>query len=117
MLPSPDDYEIAPADLKALLDDESAPEIRLIDCREEDEFAICRIEGAELIPLSVFGAVAPPRLIGSGDERPVIVYCHHGMRSLNATMFLRQNGRAEVWSLSGGINLWSKEIDASVPRY
>lgn len=114
MLPSPDNYEIAPADLKALLDDDSAPEIRLVDCREEDEFAICRIEGAELIPLSVFAATAPPRLIDSG---PVVVYCHHGMRSMNATMFLRDKGLDTVWSLAGGIDLWSMEIDESVPRY
>ena len=117
MLPSPDEYEISPAALKALLDDDSAPDIRLVDCREEEEFAICRIDGAELIPLSVFGELGPKRLVSADDERPIGVYCHHGMRSMSATIFLRNKGRTDVWSLAGGIELWSKDIDPSVPRY
>ncbi|HRQ90184.1 MAG TPA: rhodanese-like domain-containing protein [Bacteroidia bacterium] len=117
MLPSPDDYEIAPPTLAVLRADADAPEIRLIDCREEDEHRLCRIEGAELIPLSRFAELAPAALLGSGDERPVVVYCHHGMRSMHATLFLRQRGRKQVWSLAGGIDLWSQLVDAEVPRY
>ncbi|MDF1815705.1 MAG: rhodanese-like domain-containing protein [Verrucomicrobiales bacterium] len=113
-LPALDNPEILPSELLPVLNSEPVP-VRLVDCREEDEFAICRIEGAELIPLSRFGELAPT-LLGN-EERPVVIYCHHGMRSLQATGFLRQRGLEKVWSLSGGIERWSVEIDDSVPRY
>jgi rhodanese-related sulfurtransferase len=116
-LPPPDALEIAPAELHALLEDSGTSALRLVDCREPDEHAICRIEGAELIPLSRFGEEAARRLLGEEDPRPLVVYCHHGMRSLHATAFLRERGRRETWSLSGGIDLWSRQIDPEVPRY
>jgi len=116
MLPAIDDFEITPAALNELLQSPGAPAFRLIDCREDDEFSLCRIEGAELFPLSRF-ADAPASLLAPDDDRALIVYCHHGMRSMNATMFLRNRGKEKVWSLAGGIELWSTSIDPSVPRY
>lgn len=115
MLPSPDEFEITPDELHALLRDEKAPAFHLLDCREEDEFAICKIERAVLLPLSRFADEAPEFL--KDNELPVVVYCHHGMRSMNATLFLRQKGFARTWSLAGGIDLWSTRIDREVPRY
>lgn len=116
-LPSLDEFEISPASLAILRNDPDSPDLRLVDCREEDEHALCRIEGADLIPLSRFGEEAMRKILQSDDPRPVIVYCHHGMRSLHATMFLRQRGKKETWSLAGGIDLWSRQIDPEVPRY
>lgn len=113
-LPSPDVYEISVEDLAALRAAPDKTTFHLIDCREEDEFAICRIEGARLVPLSRFVELSPALI---EDETPVIVYCHHGMRSLNATHYLRQRGHANTWSLAGGIDLWSIRIDPEVPRY
>lgn len=117
MLPSTELFEITPADLKQLLDSKPVTDFRLIDCREEDEFGFCRIEGAELHPLSRFHADAHRLLLNPADERPLVVYCHHGMRSMNATLFLREKGKKKVWSLAGGIDLWSSLIDPAVPRY
>ncbi|NNE93371.1 MAG: rhodanese [Verrucomicrobiales bacterium] len=114
-LPSLDEFEISPARLSELLE-ENPEAIRLIDCREEDEFALCKIEGAELLPLSTFAESGGPALL-SDESKPAVIYCHHGMRSLQTTMFVRQRGRADVWSLAGGIDLWSQEIDPTVPRY
>lgn len=118
-LPSTTDIEVSPSEVAALRKDTDSPLFRLVDCREEDEFSLCRIEGAELIPLSRFGELAPGLLLPSEEESeiPVIVYCHHGMRSLHATMFLRERGIDQAWSMSGGINQWSLEIDPGVPRY
>lgn len=113
-LPPIEDFEITPGKLLPLLNSQPAG-IRLIDCREEDEFAICRIEGADLMPLSRFAEEAPRRL--QSETLPIVVYCHHGMRSLQATNFLRNQGIEKVWSLNGGIDRWSLEIDESVPRY
>lgn len=89
--------------------------VRLVDCREQDEFAICHIANAELIPLSAFRTEAPAKL--TDKNQPIVVYCHHGMRSLKATHFLLQLGYTDVRSLRGGIDAWSTEIDPSVPRY
>ncbi len=116
MLPKTEEFEISAAKLAAILNDDSAPEIRLIDCREEDEYYICRIEGGELRPLSDFVEQARVHLLDDPGI-PMIVYCHHGIRSMQATMFLRQWGRENVWSLAGGIDLWSQEIDPEVGRY
>jgi len=116
MLPSTDVHEIEPDHLHRVLGDEATTSVRLVDCREDDEFALCRIEGAELIPLSGFAESAPSRLVHD-DAAPVVVYCHHGVRSLQATRFLRSQGLDRVWSLAGGIDRWSREIDPKVPRY
>lgn len=118
MLPDDEQFEITVQEVAALRADADSP-VRIIDCREDDEFAYCRMEGAELIPLSRFAELAETRLLAEEGETaaPVVVYCHHGMRSMNATQFLRAKGRTRVWSMRGGIDAWSAEIDPEVPRY
>lgn len=87
----------------------------LIDCREEDELAICQIPGNRWIPLQQI----PRSLesIRSESERGVVVYCHHGMRSLSAVEFLRARGIDRAFTMSGGIDDWSRTIAPEVPRY
>lgn len=85
----------------------------ILDVREESEFAKCRIAGAKLIPLGVL----PSRIAEIPKDMPVIVHCHHGGRSMRAVTWLRQNGFDNSSNLAGGIDAWSREIDASVPRY
>lgn len=87
----------------------------LIDCREPDEHAIARIEGAVLIPMQTI----PERLADLEPQRagPIVVHCHHGVRSLRVVRFLRERGFAEAWSMAGGIDAWSLEIDPATPRY
>lgn len=116
MLPPADSLEIGVEETARLLGDDSEDVIRLVDCREEDEFALCRIPGAELKPLSRFPEEARNGLL-SDHDRPVVVYCHHGMRSLQATNYLRQLGYDRVWSMTGGIDAWSRDIDPDVSRY
>ena len=105
--------EIAPEELQALL--EAKAPFRLIDCREADEWHICRIEGAQLLPLSNFAEEVQMKL--KDKDAPVVVYCHHGVRSMRATLWLRQQGFHQAQSLRGGIDLWSEMIDPTVPRY
>ncbi len=88
---------------------------RLIDCREEEELAICRIEGNEWYPLGLFPGVRKKLL--ARNERGVVVYCHHGMRSLRAAQYLRSIGVENAFSMSGGIEEWSQRIDPDVARY
>ena len=88
---------------------------RLIDCRQPDEWDICHLDGAQLVPLGEF----PYRLeaLKEDTERGVVVYCHHGMRSLRATAFLRENGVENVFSMAGGIDAWSRTVDPDVAQY
>lgn len=101
--------------VKSRLDSPAAEEWLLVDCREPDEHATANISGAQLIPMSQL----PERLseIEEFRERPLIVHCHHGGRSLRVARWLREQGFAQAQSMAGGIDEWSREIDTSVPRY
>ncbi len=86
-----------------------------IDCREQEEYAVARLEGATLIPMSEL----PDRAndLKPHADKPIIVHCHHGGRSLRVAMWLRQQGYPQAQSMSGGIDYWSQEIDPTIPRY
>lgn len=106
-----ENLEITPAEVKARLD-RNEP-LLLVDVREPWEFEMCRIQGAKLVPL---GSVAANlQMIDAADD--VVVYCHHGRRSLEAVAWLRQQGVEGARSMAGGIERWSREIDPNVPRY
>lgn len=106
--------EIPPRDVKTRL--EAGEKIKLIDVREPLEFQQARIEGAELIPMRTVPAELQ-RLDALADEQTLIVYCHHGVRSLHVVNWLREQGVEACQSMSGGIDQWSWEIDPAVPRY
>lgn len=104
--------EVSVQQLKAALDD-PASEVQVLDVREPAELAIARVPGAQPIPLNSL-----PGNTGALDpSRPCYVLCHHGVRSLRATGFLRQQGFEQTFSVQGGIDAWSVEIDPTVPRY
>jgi|ERR1700722_2535655 len=85
----------------------------LLDVREHWEYELARITGATLIPLGTLSANLHALL----DADNVICYCHHGVRSLDAAVWLRQQGVESAKSMAGGIERWSVEIDPRVPRY
>ena len=105
--------QIHPAELKRKLD--AGEPVYLVDVRNDDEYAYCRLPDSVLIPL--------PELPGRVEEvEPpagalVVVYCHHGVRSLSGAAILQRAGFENAASLSGGIEAWSRLIDPSVPRY
>jgi len=85
----------------------------LLDVREMDEYAVCRIEGSRLIPMNT----VPMRLAEIPQDVPVLVQCHHGGRSMKVTHFLRSKGYTRVSNVKGGIDAWSLKVDPLVPRY
>jgi rhodanese-related sulfurtransferase len=106
--------EITPAEVKRQLD--AGVRLNLIDVRQPEEYQIARIDGSELIPMDkIPGAL--DRLEQKADEAPLIVICHHGVRSANVVNYLRGQGIPSAQSLTGGIERWSLEVDPSVPRY
>ena len=110
----PPPIEITPREVKQRMDAGEA--LRLIDVREPAEHAITRIEGAELIPMGTVPARLQ-HLEAAADEATLIVFCHHGVRSLNVAYWLREQGVTACQSMSGGIDRWSDEVDPAVPRY
>jgi rhodanese-related sulfurtransferase len=105
------DWEITPEELHTRQSNGETPV--LLDVRRHDEIAVAAIEGAVHIPLDEL----EERVSELDPARETVVFCHHGVRSLSATGFLRQNGFAAVKSLAGGIDRWSVVVDPSVPRY
>jgi adenylyltransferase/sulfurtransferase len=107
--------DLNPEELHGLLQAKGPREFRLIDVREEDEFAICKLPEAELIPLSRFVEESSARL--ANQDQHIVVYCHHGMRSSNAADWLRAQGYSNVSNLTGGIDAWAERIDPEMNRY
>lgn len=89
--------------------------IVLLDVRMPMEREMARLEPSLFVPLYEL----PTRLteLRPWQEKLLVVYCHHGVRSRYAMDFLRQQGFAQVDHLDGGIDLWSQDIDPSIPRY
>jgi rhodanese-related sulfurtransferase len=104
--------EISPREVSDLR--KRGDRIRLVDVREPEELAICRIEGAELIPMRTVPAHL--QSLDSGEDL-IVVLCHHGVRSLSVVDWLRRQGVENCRSMAGGIDLWSREVDPAVPRY
>jgi rhodanese-related sulfurtransferase len=106
--------EITPHEVRQRL--QSGEKLVLVDVREPAEFQLASIGGAELIPMRAVPAELS-RLDAQADESPLIVFCHHGVRSLNVVHWLREHGVDACQSMAGGIDRWSLEIDPLVPRY
>ena len=106
-----DTYTIAPDQLQEMMNE--GKRFILLDVREKWEYEMVHIEGATLIP---FGEL-PRRFREITPGVEVVVYCHWGMRSLDAAFLLQQLGFKSVKSLVGGIDRWAQEIDTQLLRY
>jgi rhodanese-related sulfurtransferase len=106
------DYEITPGEVRRKLDTDHR--VLLLDVREPAEVQVARIEGAVNIPMGDIPMRANQEL---DPDAHIVVVCHHGVRSLNVTNWLRQQGFEKVQSMRGGIDRWSREVDPTVPMY
>lgn len=106
--------EISPAEAQARLNDSN--KTLLIDVREPQEFALARLAVGELIPMSLIPRELV-RLKELAAERDLLVLCHHGVRSLLVVSWLREQGLENCYSVAGGIDRWSREVDPAVRLY
>jgi rhodanese-related sulfurtransferase len=104
-------YEITPLELKQR--QERNEEVIILDVRETWERQAASILPSQHIPMSE----VPARVQELDPDQHIVVYCHHGMRSLSVTDWLRKQGYEKAQSMAGGIDKWSLEIDSKVPRY
>jgi len=106
------DFEISPGQVKSL--QKSGETFMLLDVREPSEYEASRIEGAKHIPMGDIPARAHQEL---NPDDHIVVMCHHGVRSLSVTTWLRQQGYEKVQSMRGGIDGWARTVDTKVPLY
>ena len=104
--------DLTPQDLHARL--ERGEPLHLVDVREPEEYEYCHIEGSQLIPLGDI----PQHVAELATDRPVVLICHHGVRSAQALGYLQHRlGRQNLLNLKGGIDAWSRDVDPGVPLY
>ncbi len=105
------DLQLHPSELKDRI--ENGDDLVILDVRENWEHSRVRIPNAIHIPL----AQLPQKLAQIDKDKDVVVYCHHGVRSLQACHFLKKNGFEKVKNLHGGIDAYALHADRSLPRY
>ncbi|GIW39647.1 MAG: glutaredoxin-like protein [Candidatus Binatia bacterium] len=102
--------ELSPREVQRMR--EEGVRFEFVDCRTPEERAIAKIEGTRLLDDETV------RYLESLPKDTMLVFhCHHGVRSLEAAERFRSKGFRNVYSLAGGIDAWSREVDPSVPRY
>ena len=106
-------WEVDPADLRDDLASEDPP--LLVDCREAGELAVASLEMAMHVPMAEIRSRLPE--LEEHIDRPVVVMCHHGVRSQQAAQHFLEQGFTQVYNLTGGIDAWSRQVDSSVPLY
>lgn len=90
---------------------------RVLDVREPWEVALAGLALAEAPTVAIPMQQIPARLAELDPAQPLFVLCHHGMRSLQVTMFLRQHGYPHTYNIADGIDAWSRQVDPAVPSY
>lgn len=103
---------ILPCDLQTIIV-AGAEKPFLLDVREPHEFQFVSIEGAVNVPLKDL----PGRLAELPKNKKIVTICHHGMRSMRAAEFLLEQGFEDVFSMTGGMNIWAIDVDPRLPQY
>ena len=107
-------YDIPQLTPQQLQDKLSASsDILLLDVREPEEAALCRLPNSILIPMNELSM----RQNELPDGKEIIVYCHHGIRSLHTAMYLADAGFENLFNLQGGIDAWALQVDGTMARY
>ncbi len=108
------DYEITPSQLASLLSEPGREHLVLLDVREPEEYALTRIDGSVLMPMGDVPGRANQEL---DPDAHIVAICHHGVRSMNVAVWLRNQGFEKTQSLRGGIDAWSAQVDPAIARY
>lgn len=102
--------QVEPRDVKTWL--ENGEDFSLIDVRTPEEWAIARLEGAELLDYNDAG-----RYMSLPKDRRLVFACKTGQRSLDVAAYFKGHGFTRVHSMRGGLDAWTEQVDPSLPRY
>jgi len=100
-------------ELAAWLENAAREKPVLLDVREPWEFQTCHIDGALTMPMNTI----PDKLSELDAEQPIVCICHHGVRSMQVALFLKQHGFTQISNLTGGIHAWAQQVDGTMPTY
>ena len=103
--------QLSPAELQRWRQDGKA--FLLLDVRTDEETAVCTLPDSVHIPMNLI----PLRSNELPDGLPIVVYCHHGIRSLHTAMYLEDAGFENLYNLQGGIDAWAMQVDSKMMRY
>jgi len=106
------DFEISAGQVKAML--KHGDPFTWLDVREPWELEKASLEGSKNIPMGDVPMRANQEL---DPDDHIVVVCHHGVRSLSVTNWLRQQGFGKAQSMRGGIEGWARTVDPKVPLY
>ncbi len=112
--PMPEPLQVSPQGVQSRLAE--GARLLFLDVREPEEFSITHLDNSQLVPMAAVPAELQ-RIEALADDADLVILCHHGVRSLQVAAWLRQQGIENCFSLTGGIDAWSREIDPAVPRY
>lgn len=107
-------FEIEPTALALLLENKATGPFLLLDVREPWEFELGHLTGSVAMPM---GEVASRANAELDPDQHIVAICHHGVRSLNVAVWLRNQGFGQAQSLQGGLDAWSRLVDPQMPRY
>lgn len=105
--------QLSAPELAAWLSAPDRPAPLLLDIREGWEVNLCRIDGSRHVPMQTI----PARLETLPKDDPIVVYCHHGVRSMRVAAYLEHHGFKAIHNLQGGIQSWASDVDRDMARY
>ena len=105
--------QLSVTELAQWLSDPARPRPLLLDVREPWEQQICRIDGAELVPMQRI----PAQAANLDPTQTIVCVCHHGGRSAQVAMFLSRQGFGAVYNLAGGVDAWARQVDRAMATY
>jgi rhodanese-related sulfurtransferase len=105
--------ELTALQLESRLAQADATPPLLVDVREPWEFALCHIDGSQLIPMNKLAAA----VADMNPHQETVVICHTGIRSRVVCHHLVRNGFTKVFNLSGGVHAWANDVDADMSVY
>jgi rhodanese-related sulfurtransferase len=98
--PAAGDAAVSPAEAARLIKHQK--DLQLIDVRTQAEFADGHLAGARLIPVQEIAQ----RLAEIDKQKPVLLYCHTGLKSGKALTILQDHGYPQAKHLEGGLMAW-----------
>jgi rhodanese-related sulfurtransferase len=85
----------------------------LLDVREPWEYQIAHLNNAQLMPMYT----VPEQMQTLDKQAPVVVICHHGVRSMHIARLLEHHQFTDLYNLSGGIDAWAHSVDLEMAVY
>lgn len=106
-------HQLSAAQLHEWLSNPSRTQPVLLDVREPWEYQIAHLNNAQLMPMHT----VPEQMQTLDKQAPIVVICHHGVRSMHIARLLEHHQFTDIYNLSGGIDAWAHSVDLDMAVY